>query len=169
MNPENDILTSAKELVHDALTKEPGLSGHSDKMLTAVAYFMRASSLGRHLSMYDVEEMFGVGDTPFRKCHKKMAGIVKVNSTPFVRERSRNAYDIYAEILKNEGSLLNTLIRNVHVSYGEVVKHITFLVDHGLIREVKDGISKGYFPTDKGRQYLELYGKLRALTSGNTD
>jgi len=164
-SPEETILSSARDLVRETLTKEAGLSGHSEKILTAVAYYIRATSLGRHLSMYDAEEMFSVADTPFRSCYKRMAEVLNITKVPFVKERSRNAYDIYAEILRNDGVHLNTLIRNVHVSYGETRKHVSFLIERGLLKRSVKGRSRTFSPTEKGLEYLALYDRLHALTA----
>ncbi len=150
-------------MIQDANAKDPLLSGRAPKTLTAVAYYIRASSLGRPLSMYDVESMFGVSDAPFRKCYKRMAVALGVTKSGYVHKRSRNAYDLYAEILKNQGNTITQLIGKTHVQYNELDKHLNTLVKRGLLAKSKIGAAKVYMWTDKGREYLESYDKLKSL------
>ena len=161
VDPEEDILKSANATYQSVIAKDAGLSGHTQRMLVAATYYVTASSMGRPISMYDAEEMFGVADYPFRQSVKKVAEMLKVKLEPHTKERSRNAYDIYALILQNQGKNLTSLIRSIHVKYSEIEKHLNLLVSHGLLREEKDGRTRLYFPTARGRQYLEAYRELR--------
>ncbi len=169
MDPEEDILKSAKATYQSVIAKDAGLSGHTQRMLVAATYYVMASSMGRPISMYDAEEMFGVADYPFRQSVKRIAGLLNVKLEPYTKERSRNAYDIYALILQNEGKKLTTLIRNIHAKYSEMEKHLNFLLSHDLLREEKDGRAKLYFPTARGRQYLEAYRSLKEAITEHQD
>ncbi len=160
---DQDTLDEARAAAKSAEAMEPLLSGHRKKILEAVAYFIVAEKKGARMSMYDAEELFGVADAPFRQCYKLMAPLLGFSLVPYHRKRSRNAYDIYAEILRNEGENFNGCIRNIHLAYSELRKHLDFLTEHGLIT-ARTGREKGIFSvTDRGRQYLEIYDMLASV------
>ena len=135
-------------------------------MLTAAAYLVKATELGQRLSLYEVADMFDISDLPLRKCYRLMESALGKKRSFARAERSRNAYDIYAEILQNEASGVRQLLRKIHISSRELSKHLSFLREHGLVMERSDGRSKSYFPTEKGHNYLEFYSKLKETIEG---
>jgi predicted transcriptional regulator len=167
MNIDETTLRDARALLLEAQARDPGISGTSEKTKDAVAYYMVTAKNGAKVSMYEVEELFGVSDSPFRNFHKRLSAIVGSGTEGFRgRERSRNAYDLYAEILSNDGATLNALIRKIHVKTSELKKHINVLRNRGLLVSRKDKNSLHFFPTDRGAEYLEAYRRLKLVVGG---
>ena len=167
MTLDESTLQEAKALLVEAQAKDPGISGTTGKTKDAVAYYIATVRKGAKISMYEVEELFGVSDTPFRKFHKVMSGILGSDEEEYHgKERSRNAYDLYAEILSNDGATLTGLIRKIHVKTSELKKHITHLKKSALLVSRKNENSTLYFPTDKGKEYLEAYRRLKSIVQG---
>lgn len=160
---DQETLDEAKAAAKNAEAMEPLLEGHRRKVLEAVAYFIVSEKKGVKMSMYDAEELFGVADSPFRQCCRLMAPLLEFSLEPYRRKRSRNAYDIYAEILQNEGENLTGYIRKIHLTYSELRKHLVFLREHGLITTRIDREREIFSVTDRGRQYLEVYGRLASI------
>lgn len=153
----------ARDAVKSATVKEPLLAGRRSKVLEAVAYFIISHRDGVRMSMYDAEELFGVADTPFRKCFKLMAPVMAFSLKSYRRKRSRNAYDIYAELLHDEGENLTGYIRKVHLKYSELKKHLDLLTERGLIATNGDQRKKGFVVTERGKEYLEAYHRLASV------
>jgi predicted transcriptional regulator len=166
---DQETLNEARAAAKNAEAVEPLLSGHRRKLLEAVAYFIVSEKKGVKMSMYDAEELFGVADTPFRRCYRLMAPLLGFSLEPYRRKRSRNAYDIYAEILQDEGESLTGYIRRIHLTHSELRKHLTFLREHGLITADADQGRETFSLTEKGRQYLEIYEKLASVLGGRPE
>jgi predicted transcriptional regulator len=163
---DESTLQDAKALLLEAQAKDPGISGTTGKTKDAVAYYIATVRRGAKISMYEVEELFGVSDTPFRKFHKAMSAVLGSDPEYRGKERSRNAYDLYAEILSSDGTTLTGLIRRIHVKTSELKKHIAHLQKSALLVRRKNENSILYFPTDKGKEYLEAYKRLKSIVQG---
>lgn len=157
---DHAILAEAEKMIAKATAVDPALKGHTMKVLTAAAYLIQASSLGQKLSLYETADMFSISDVPLRRCYRAMATALGVQRSFERAARTRNAYDIYNEIIRNEAVGVRDLVKKVHISTRELKKHLAFLKDHGLVSERAEGRSKLYFPTDRGHDYVEVYSKL---------
>ena len=167
MNIDESILRDARALLLEAGARDPGISGTSSKTKDAVAYYMVTARQGAKVSMYEVEELFGVSDSPFRNFHKRLSAILGSGNEGFRgKSRSRNAYDLYAEILSNDGATLTGLIRKIHVKTSELKKHINVLRSRGLLDIRNDQKSFHFYPTSRGTEYLEAYRKLKLIVGG---
>ena len=153
----------AREAMRNAIIKEPLLSGRRSKVLEAVAYFIVSQREGIRMSMYEAEELFGVADTPFRKCYKLMAPVMGFSLESYRRKRSRNAYDLYAELLEDEGENVTGFIRRIHLKYSELKKHLDLLSERGLITTNGDQKRKAFVVTQRGKEYLEAYHRLASI------
>jgi predicted transcriptional regulator len=160
------VLADAEKMIVRATEIDPTLKGHTRKVLTAAAYLIQASSLGQRLSLYEIADMFNISDVPLRPCYRAMALALGVQRKFERAVRTRNAYDIYDEIIRNEAVGVRDLVKKVHISTSELKKHLAFLKEHGLLSERVEGRSKLYFPTDKGHDYVEAYSKLLRTIHG---
>ena len=165
--PDQEVLRQAEGLAREAVEKEPLLLGRTRRMLNAAAYYIVATKLGGQVSIFDVAEMFDVSDEPLRKVRRLMASTLGIPRTAYyTAERTREGYDIYAEILKNDGANTRDLISKVHLSTKYLMKSLSFLLEKKLLVMRKDGNQKLYFPTERGYQYLEAYSRLREVVEG---
>jgi predicted transcriptional regulator len=160
------VLAEAEKMIAKATAIDPALKAHSKKVLTAAAYLVQASSLGQKLSLYETADMFDISDVPLRRCYRQMATALGVQRKFERAVRTRNAYDIYDEIIRNEAVGVRDLVKKVHISTRELKKHLAFLKEHGLLSERVEGRSKLYFPTDRGHDYVEAYSKLVRTVHG---
>jgi predicted transcriptional regulator len=160
------VLADAEKRMTEAVAIDPSLNGHTRKVLTAAAYLLQASSIGQRISIYEAADMFDISDLPLRRCYREMAAALGFQRKFERAERTRNSYDIYAEIIRNEAVTMRDLLKKVHISTSELKKHLAFLKEHGLLSERVEGKSRLYFPTDKGHDYVEAYSKMRT-TMGN--
>lgn len=80
-------------------------------------------------------------------------------------ERRRTKYDIYADIIRiiaRKGVCSLTRISyGANMPVDRTKKVLTFLVEHGFIRELKENESKKYGATKWGLEYLETYRRMR--------
>ena len=130
---EEETLREANTTLAEAQGRDPRMSGRAEKTRLAVAYFIVSIKKGRKMSMYEAEELFDVSDAPFRRFYKSLSANLGFKVGRQSKERSRNAYDLYAEILSNEGETLTGLIRKIHVKTSELKKHISHLRERGLL------------------------------------
>ncbi|MGA2035836.1 MAG: hypothetical protein ABSG68_26615, partial [Thermoguttaceae bacterium] len=123
--PEQEILRQAEDLVREAEKKEPLLSNKTKKVQRASAYYIVGLRLGRPISLYLVANMFDVSLGALRRCYGVMGRTLGVTRTPYHAERTRNDYDIYAAILKNDGASTLELVRKVRISTKYLTKYVS--------------------------------------------
>jgi predicted transcriptional regulator len=73
----------------------------------------------------------------------------------------RSRLDITAEILAvaNDGALKTRIMYVAYLSYGQVKEYIATLIENGLLEF--DAKQKVYKTTDRGREFLAKYNKLK--------
>jgi len=158
--PDEHLLEKAKNLIERSKKIKPELTMRTSKVLQASAYYIVSVQEGKPLSICEVATMFGVCDMSVRNC-LKIFGKSGLNTIKAKRER--NIYDLYAEIIENEGRSITKMLQNIHSSHSELKKHLLTLLEAGLIVKRIEGNRDIYFPTEKGRLYLKHYKRIKEL------
>jgi len=81
-------------------------------------------------------------------------------------ERHRHVQQIIYDTLRtiNKGSHKKTVIMyKANLSHTPMIRIINMLTHLGLITETTEYGHKTYYITDKGKQYIQLYDKIRRL------
>lgn len=158
------IMKEAERVTERAVAKEPLLSGQSRRVLLPAAYYIVASQMGRSITLFEVADMFNVSLPSLSLGYRRMARAVGTKRISHERDSgNRTTYDIYAEILSREGESITMLIKKIHGSSKKMIQYLESLKQLGLVEEQRDKRMRLYFPTEKGRLYLEYYRGLRRL------
>ncbi|MHB8567452.1 MAG: winged helix-turn-helix domain-containing protein [Nitrososphaerales archaeon] len=85
----------------------------------------------------------------------------------------RNRVKMMADVLESarNGSLKTHIMYSSNLSYSNLTEILTFLLENGLLREEYDAAGRGasmtkyYYTTEKGQEFLEKFSLLHGLLS----
>lgn len=84
------------------------------------------------------------------------------------RDKNRHRSSIMAEVLEiaKESTIKTHIMYKATLSYTQLIKHLSFLLDRNLLEVVKTSGKTTYKTTDKGLRYLWHYREIEELLNG---